>query len=570
MKYSFKCFFVLFAALGSSTNHPPLIAQATDQLENRQQLGSPTPLKSTRPVVDNTPVKSPHVARGVVFNDVNRNGMFDPQDFPMRGIRVSNGREITTTDDLGRYELPIDDDCAIFVIKPSGFRTPIDKHQLPQFYYLHKPHGSPQLEYAGVAPTGDLPDSIDFPLYPQSEPDLFEIILFGDPQARNLKEIDYVARDVVAELVGRRSAFGVTLGDIVFDDLSLFEHHNAAVAMIGISWYNVIGNHDINFDASDRKYANETYERIYGPSYYSFDYGHVHFVVLDNINWIVPDSGDKPSYVGGLGEQQIEFLKQDLAQIPENQMVVLFMHIPLKLVEDRQEIYRLIENRPLSLSLSAHTHYQEHQFIDQEDGWRGPKPHHHIIHVTVSGSWWSGQKDERDIPHTTMRDGAPNGYSILTFDGTDYRLDFKAAGRSADYQMNIYLTDAKQSGQLDAAALWVNVFNGSSRCKLEFELDRSGDWHEMDRRIEVDPLFQAIWEAEQQVVPKIVPALSKPAPSTHLWRADLPRHLSEGTHLVRVRWTNYQGEVMHAFQVFRLDAASSDDDTAANENSKSK
>ena len=34
-----------------------------------------------------------------------------------------------------------------------------------------------------------------------------------------------------------------------FDDLSVMEPHNQSVALIGIPWYNVIGNHDLNTDA---------------------------------------------------------------------------------------------------------------------------------------------------------------------------------------------------------------------------------------------------------------------------------------------------------------------------------
>ena len=85
------------------------------------------------------------------------------------------------TDDNGRYHLPIDDDDALFVIKPRGYRTPFIDRWLPQFYYLHKPEGSPTLDFAGVEATGPLPDSIDFPLYPQREPDQFKAIFFGDP-----------------------------------------------------------------------------------------------------------------------------------------------------------------------------------------------------------------------------------------------------------------------------------------------------------------------------------------------------------------------------------------------------
>jgi len=503
------------------------------------------------------------VATGVVFHDTNGNSRLDPQDFPIKGVRVSNGLAIVKTDEAGRYQLPITNDSPIFVIKPSGFRTKISDLQLPQFYYMHKKHGSPDLRYPGIEPTGELPDSIDFPLSGQLEPSKFEVILFGDTQARNLKEVDYIAKDVVSELVGRRSAFGVTLGDIVFDDLDLFQPHNAAVALVGIPWYNVIGNHDINFDAQTREHANETFERHYGPSWYSFDYGQVHFVVMDNINWIVEENGSS-RYVGGFGDRQLAFLENDLALIPENQMVVLLMHIPLNEVEDREQLYRLIENRPLSLSISGHTHFQEHRFIDREDGWRGPQPHHHVVNVTVSGSWWSGNRDERGIPHTTMRDGAPNGFSLLTFDGNRYQLDFRAAGRSADYQMNIVTTNQAAegrevnaplvAGELTEAQIWVNVFNGSPKCQVEVQVDDTSDWQKLDRVVEPDPLFVQTWNREQQVVPVIEPKLSKPIPSSHLWRGAMPHDLAAGTHLIRARWTDYNGKVTTAFQVIRIDS----------------
>ena len=91
------------------------------------------------------------------------------------------------------------------------------------------------------------------------------------------------------------------------------------------------------------------------------------------------ESNGQKRYVGGLGNEQMEFIRQDLATIPENQLVVLMMHIPLLNVEDRQELYRLIEQRPYCMSISGHTHTHEHRFIDQEDGWRGKEPHHQEV-----------------------------------------------------------------------------------------------------------------------------------------------------------------------------------------------
>ena len=100
-----------------------------------------------------------------------------------------------------------------------------------------------------------MPASVDFPLYPGDEPAVFRAILFGDTQPRNQKEIDYIAHDVIEELIGAEASFGITLGDVMFNNLSLFGSLNRAIALIGIPWYNVIGNHDLNFDSPGTSYA---------------------------------------------------------------------------------------------------------------------------------------------------------------------------------------------------------------------------------------------------------------------------------------------------------------------------
>ena len=283
-------------------------------------------------------------ATGVVFVDLDNDGKFSEGDIPQPGVHVSNGIDIVATDRNGRYSIEVDDDSIVFVIKPRGRRTAVDKKKLPRFYYIHKPKGSPKSKFEGVKPTGKLPESIDFPLYQQDEPEKFETIIFADPQARNIKEIDYIARDVVKDLVGSKAAFGVTLGDILFDDLSLYGAHNQNIAMIGIPWHNVIGNHDLNLDATSRKTVNETFERVFGPTYYSFNYGQVHFVVLDNIDWVVPRpaAAGRPHYKGSFGKQQLDWLKKDLELIDEKQMVVLLMHIPIVGCDDAKDLYKLI------------------------------------------------------------------------------------------------------------------------------------------------------------------------------------------------------------------------------------
>ncbi len=481
------------------------------------------------------------LVRGVVFHDVNADRKLDDGDIRLNGVAVSNGGHVVRTDQQGRYEVPIDNDSIIFVTKPKGYRTLVDDQQLPRFYYIHKPQGSPQLRFPGVAPTGALPASINFPLYAQTEPEQFQVILFGDPQSRNKTEIGYMNRDVIQELIGSSAAFGVTLGDIMFDDLSLFDYHNGCVALIGIPWYNVLGNHDLNFDSKTRQFCNETFEKTYGPTYYSFDYGNVHFVVLDNINWRLPAGETEPRYDGTFGDRQVNWLLNDLNHIPENQPLVLFMHIPINECSDAESVYRLIEPRPICFSVSAHRHFHEHRFIGADQGWRGDKPHHHLVNVTVSGSWWSGQKDERGIPHTMMADGGPNGYSVLTLDGDDYRLDVKAAARSADYQLRVMAPDEVTVDQLPHTELYVNVFNGSEKSTVSMRVAADQPWTTLARVSEIDPHFRQLFDREQQIVPPPEPKLTRPKSSSHLWKAPLPSDLVPGIYLIEVQTIDMHG-----------------------------
>jgi hypothetical protein len=522
-----------------------------------------------QPVVTTASAAAPQVAapqapglqtaKGVVFEDRDGNGRRDDGETGLPGIRVSNGKDIVTTDALGAYSLAVDEDEIIFVIKPRDFMTPVGPDQLPKFYYIHKPAGSPpHFQFAGVAPTGPLPASIDFPLNRRPEPDRFRALIFGDTQPRNVAEVEYMSHDVIEEVIANQAhgaSLGVTLGDIVFDDLDVMTPHNRAIALIGIPWYNVIGNHDMNFDAEDDRHSDETFERIYGPAYYSFDHGPTHFLVLDDVTWVGAKGDEKAHYVGGLGERQMEFIRNDLAMIPDDQLVVLMMHIPLTDVQDRKELYRLIEQRPATVSLSAHTHYMEHRFIGEEDGWQGPEKHHHIINVTVCGSWWRGRKDERGIPHATMSDGGPNGYSVMEFDGSSYSLEFHAAGRPADYQMNVYAPEVvKRTGEASAVVM-ANVFAGSEKTIVEMRVadDSNAAWQPMERITAEDPAFLAEVARETSAGTIDWTALPKPHATPHLWRCQLPQISNSGTHVIEVRATDASGKSVIGRRAIRVE-----------------
>ena len=517
------------------------------------------------------------LARGVVFEDSDGDGSRGPAERGIPEVAVSNGRDVVLTDAEGRYSLSVTDDCAIFVIKPAGWGVPTSPETgIPRHFYLHKPFGSPGLRYPGVLPTGELPDSIDFPLRQEEDPELFRMICFGDTQPRDQREVDFTSHDVVEELIGFPAAFGVTLGDLAFDDLSLLEPIAKSVGLIGVPWHHVMGNHDENYDAPSVEQADESYERVFGPSCHAFNHGKVHFVVLNDVVLEVGSS----RYHAEIGERQLAFLENDLALVPEDHLVVLMMHIPLPQLRDRARLLALLSQRPHTLSLSAHTHTHYHQFLSG-DGWQREEPHHHLVHGTACGSWWAGAPDELGLPHTSMADGTPNGYSIITFDGNRYSVRWKAARRPADYQMNIYAPEVIAAEDAAKTVVVVNVFNGSARSNVEMRIEGLSDWINMAYAPGIDPGMERLREQAFELAntilsteepgasfepgnrdqvktlnrfqPFVGRALSKPAECPHLWKAVLPASLSAGYHVLTVREVDMFGQEHRGVRVIRVE-----------------
>ena len=494
-------------------------------------------------------------ASGVVFEDENRNGSFDQGETLLKNIGVSNGEEVVLTNKDGRYSLTIDEhDAMVFVIKPAGFEFPLNRLNQPQFYYIHKPNGSPDLEFNGVEPTGPLPASLNFPLHKSESNDDFKVLLFGDPQPYNRQEVDFFDRDIVNELEGAEGyEFGITLGDIVGDDLDLFEPYNESIARIGIPWFNVYGNHDMNFDVDADSLADETFEATFGPATYSFDHGNAHFIILDDV--VYPRTDNRSGYIGGLTSKQLRFIENDLRHVPKDKLIVIAFHIPIFTpntadqtfrIEDRSRLFELLKDYPNTLSLSAHTHLQRFHFFDAEEGWQRLQPHMHYNVGTTGGDWWSGEFDERGIPTTLMRDGTPNGYAILNISGNDFTIDYKVANADEDDQMSLWGPKVVPQNRWHGAQLYVNFYLGNAYTKIEYKLQGSdAEWRTMNRVAEQDPFVSNLrqkWDS-MDAMPEQGRRPSNPVESDHLWKMNVPNNTSIGRHTIKIRVTDMFGRV---------------------------
>nr|WP_297337903.1 calcineurin-like phosphoesterase family protein [Algoriphagus sp.] len=497
-------------------------------------------------------------AQGYVYEDLNENGKKDRKEKGIAAVGVSNGQQVVQTDSEGYYELPVEDGQLIFVIKPSGYQFPLDSLNKPQFYYIHKPSGSPHLKYSGSAPTGDLPKQVNFGLRKKPEADSFTTLVFGDPQPYTLEEVDFFDRGIVSEVEGIQNvAFGIALGDLVGDDLSLFKPYSKAVGKVGIPWFNVLGNHDENYDVDRDEFSDETFEDHFGPSTYSFNVGKVHFIVLDDILW--PDPRDGKGYWGGFRPDQLAFVEHDLQFVSPEQLIVLAMHIPLSegngdsfRDEDRNRLFELLAPFPHTLSLSAHTHLQKQDYFDRNDGWLQDKPHHHYNVGTTSGDWYKGLMDENGVPESTMRDGTPKGYALLDFEGNQYKIRYQVAGKPATYQLKIFAPKVVEKGLRTSAGIYVNFFMGSSTDEVMIQIGEQ-EWQKMNPVLDADPsylvnLFQ--WDTSEQLIEGRRP--SNPQDSRHLWRIPVPVNLEEGIHTIRVKATDRYGQTHSGESSFEI------------------
>ena len=509
---------------------------------------------------------------GTVYENRSGGARRQAGDPGIAGVLVSNGRDVARTDANGRYTLALEDESIIFVIKPTGYALPLDEQMLPRFHYIHQPRGTPpslNLHFRGIEPTGPLPESVDFALKKADEPQKFDVIVFTDPQPESHAEIDFIRDDVVNGLIGTTAAFGMTTGDIMFDDLSLYPRLNRIIGQIGLPWYNIGGNHDLNFEAPSAKYSRETFKRVYGPCYYAFEYGDALFLMLDNIDYLGADPG-KPrfggKYEGRIGQRQLTFVANVLEEFPVDKLVVVGMHIPLRTylgndagvtTMDRGELLKLLSGRPSTLSLSGHTHTTEHHYFGAEDGFQGSTPHHHQVMTAVSGSWWSGPYDHRGIAVADNRDGSPNGFHVLSIDGQKYSTRFQPAKEPGARQMRITLDsefhgDRKEiyrdfrMGQLlgspisqenaFATSVVVNVFDGGPRTNVEYRIGKR-DPVKMERVVRPDPFVEEEFARNEATKKPWV----KAEPSSHIWVARLPADLDVGTHCIAVGVTDEYG-----------------------------
>lgn len=436
------------------------------------------------------------------------------------GVVVSDGDRCAVTDAEGRFTLPRNDRARfVFVSTPAGYASPSDG-SVVRFYL----------------PVDEERTSYDFTLQRNTLDDTRHgFVVTADPQIFARKEFrlleeaaEDIRRTVQAAVADRRPMHGICVGDITSGDHAFYPEYNAVMDRAGIPFRNAMGNHDMKIWGRSFETSLAPYEAAYGPSYYSYNVGRVHYVVL-NDNFFI---GRDWYYIGYLEERQLLWLEEDLRQVAPGTTVVVALHIPT-MYKDKQTrpfdypsakrslcnyraLYDLLEPYNAHI-VSGHMHTMENSDIR-------PGLYEHNV-AALCGAWWQG-------PICT--DGTPAGYAVFEIDGDSVAWYYKATGEPRDFQLKIY--DAKDDPSF-AGRIVANVWNCDPSWQVEMHAD-GGQPVPMERMTAVDPQARALYADPSRLDHKWITVI----PSDHYYAAPLPA----GVRRVRVTARDRFGTVYQA------------------------
>lgn len=391
---------------------------------------------------------------------------------PLAGVVVSDGLNTVQTDSKGRFEMDADADSRfVFISTPSGYVSATLKGETLFYKEIKRRVKS----YDFVVERNPLDDS------------RHNLIVIADPQLSERDELPELKQhaDDIAEYAGQLSGeytLGLCLGDIVGWDHSIYPEYNKVMESTGFEYRYVIGNHDMTNWGRSHETSFKNYEDMFGPCWYSFNVGKVHYIVL-NDNFFV---GRDWYYIGYLDERQLRWLENDLSYIPKGSNVVVSMHIPTTLDKSDRDAFRTdlmldnLANKPglykmlepyQTLILSGHMHTADHEQISDN-----------ITEINIAGlcgAWWCGP---------VCIDGSPAGFKHFTMDGDDMSWIYKGCGHPLDYQMKVYLDDPDHQGYVVA-----NIWDYDPQWKVEYFED-GVKVCEMERFRDHDPLAKELYK----------------------------------------------------------------------------
>ena len=446
-------------------------------------------------------------------------------------VVISDGVQVVKTDKDGVYQLASAKyHKYVFMSVPSGYE-PLRSGILP---VIHSQLSQPS----------NVAERVDFQLRKVSGQENHTMLMLGDIHLANRTGDRAQFKDFVTDINAYTQTlsgpvYGLTLGDMTWDlywetnSYGYKEYLADAQTITGLTIYQTIGNHDHSMYQVGDYNTVEEYKKVVAPTYYSFNVGKVHYVVLDDVECTnkeaTTDAKGNPCYVrdyeGHLVDQQIDWLKKDLAFVPTSTPLVISMHIPLYTAAgaynwyDKKKPY--LREHAIALENILKAYHQVHVYT----------AHTHTIYNvdktaenrifehnagSICGTWWWSAHETPGVH--IGQDGSPGGYTILKVNGTDFQWQYKPTGSDVSEQFRTYdrnqihITADKYvpSGNADSKksfdpGLWatassenevyVNVWNWDPSWKVE--VSESGTPLTVTRETQMDPLHLVAYTAKR-------------------------------------------------------------------------
>lgn len=385
----------------------------------------------------------------------------------LAGVVVSDGVEVVETDKDGVYQFTSAKKWGyVFISIPKGYEVG-SEGVLPQFH-------------ATLTEKADKAERHDFNLVKVNQ-DKYRVYFLGDmhlaDRTNDLNQFDNCMKEVKADIMNDDvKSYVITLGDMTWDlywysRKYYFPQYLKSVnyyfknAAKQVQFFHTIGNHDHDMCKDGDFNTVVEYVKDIAPTYYSFNIGDVHYIVLDDIlcTNVGGAASAKPerTYESEVTDEQLKWLAKDLFYVSKTTPVVVTSHAPVYAKETKKNVNDYYLNNSATLVskfkgynvdfVTGHTHVLYN--VDKKSS-EGIGIYEHNAGAVCASWWWSGYLTP-GIHICT--DGAPGGYSVWDITGTDKKWRYKGTGRDENEQFrsydlnNVWFTVEKDAPKVPAA-----------------------------------------------------------------------------------------------------------------------
>ncbi|VBB45881.1 conserved hypothetical protein [uncultured Paludibacter sp.] len=461
----------------------------------------------------------------LIAGNINIKGSVISSGKGIGNVMITDGKNVVSTDEKGNYKMiTTTESDFIYYSLPKGYNSPV-MDGVPVFYSTLQKDKKEQI--------------VNFEIYKSAvSQQKHAFILWADPQVAEKSEfelLEKVKQDVqstIAKLQPKMPVHAISAGDLVFDKLPYFQDYKNVLKGLNIPFYQVIGNHDMDYNERSNELSDKSYSLSFGPSHYSFNVGNIHYVVLKDVFYY----GFTYRYIGYIDEAQLLWLEKDLEFVKPGSTVVLTVHIPTTYGETKEPLnynYSMsnqVMNKKALFNilkpynthiLAGHSHTQWNTVLT-------PNILEHV-HAAACAAWWQGE---------ICTDGSPKGYTVYLVDNDNLSWYFKGVSLDKSEQFRVYNTgtDSEIPDYFIA-----NVYNYDPQWKVSWYED--GVYRgEMQQYWGKDPLAAITYKPGEN---KKYSWLSI-GETNHLFKAKPEKAESEITVVVKDRFGNvYKKEIQN-------------------------